>query len=76
MDDTLQRVPNKDVHGFDLPTPEEGLAEAKDEAARIRWFFYILFVQSIVEIVNGEDEIWLLESGFKNKLHIWRVHNS
>jgi len=35
MDDTLQRVPNKDVHGFDLPTPEEGLAEAKRRLARI-----------------------------------------
>jgi len=23
--------------------------------------------------VNGEDEIWLLESGFKSKLHIWNV---
>jgi len=54
----------------------DGEPETKDEAARIRWFFYILFVQSIVEIVNGEDEIWLLESGFKNKLHIWRVQNS
>jgi hypothetical protein len=50
--------------------------QTKDEAARIRWFFYALFVQSIVEIINGEDEIWLLESGFKNKLHIWKVHNS
>ncbi|MGA2866270.1 MAG: hypothetical protein ABSF95_17490 [Verrucomicrobiota bacterium] len=53
----------------------DGEAETKDEAARIRWFFYILFVESIVEIVNGEDEIWLLESGLKNKLHIWKVHN-
>lgn len=53
----------------------DGETETKDEAARIRWFFYILFVQSIVEIVNGEDEIWLLESGFKTKLHIWRVQN-
>lgn len=50
--------------------------QTKDEAAKIRWFFYALFVQSIVEIINGEDEIWLLESGYKNKLHIWAVHNS
>lgn len=49
--------------------------QTKDEAARIRWFFYALFVLSIVEIINGEDEIWLLESGYKNKLHIWSVHN-
>lgn len=52
-----------------------GEKETNNEAALIRWFFYILFVQSIVEIINGEDEIWLLESGFKNKLHIWAVNN-
>ena len=40
-------------------------------AARIRYFFGILFIQQIVEAVNGEDEIWLLESGFRSKLHIW-----
>jgi hypothetical protein len=56
--------------------PGDGEAETEDEAARIRWFFYILFVQSIVEIVNGEDEIWLLESGFKNKLHIWKAQSA
>jgi hypothetical protein len=57
----------------------ESLAEspsninALDSAEQVRWLFYILFVQSIVQVVNGEDEIWLLESGLKNRLHIWRV---
>jgi len=32
--DPSQRVPNLDVHGFDLPTPEEGLAEGKRRLAR------------------------------------------
>lgn len=45
-----------------------------DEANAVRWFFYILFVQSIVQVVNGEDEIWMVESGMKSKLHIWRVN--
>jgi len=45
------------------------------ETQSIRYFFHLLFVQSIVEIVNGEDEIWLLESGYQSKLHIWRVQN-
>jgi hypothetical protein len=45
-----------------------------DEANTIRWFFYLLFVQSIVQVVNGEDEIWMVESGMKSKLHIWRVN--
>jgi len=46
---------------------------AEEEADLIRWFFFNLFVQSVVEVVNGEDEIWMLESGMKNKLYIWRV---
>lgn len=44
------------------------------EADSVRWFFYLLFVQSIVQVVNGEDEIWMVESGMKTKLHIWRVN--
>jgi hypothetical protein len=35
MDDTPQRLPNLDVHGQELPTPEEGLVEAKRCLARI-----------------------------------------
>lgn len=44
------------------------------EADAVRWFFYLLFVQSIVQVVNGEDEIWMVESGMKSKLHIWRLN--
>jgi hypothetical protein len=33
MQNPPQRVPNIDVHGFDLPTPEEGLLEAKRRLA-------------------------------------------
>ena len=47
--------------------------EVTQQADRIRFFFFLLFVQNIVEIVNGEDEIWLLESGLQSRLHIWRV---
>jgi len=46
--------------------------ELNKELKQLRWFFYHLFVESIVEVVNGEDEIWLLESGVCNQLHIWR----
>ena len=28
-------------------------------------------IQHIVEAVSGEDEIWLLESGFRSRLHVW-----
>ena len=58
---------------FDKLLDESESDSAQKDATLIRWFFYILFVQSIVEIVNGEDEIWLLETGFKSRLHIWRM---
>ncbi len=43
------------------------------EAAQIRWFFERLFVNSIIQVVNGEDEIWMIESGFENRVYIWRI---
>jgi hypothetical protein len=50
-----------------------GDAKVAEDAKRIRWLFGVLFVQSIVQVVNGEDEIWMVESGMRNRLHIWRV---
>lgn len=44
-----------------------------NEAAQIRWFFEVLFVNSIIQLVNGEDEIWMVESGTRNRVYIWRV---
>lgn len=52
---------------------EENLEAAEEEATKIRWLFYELFMKSIVQLIEGEDEIWLLESGMRNKLHIWKV---
>ena len=43
------------------------------DAQVIRWFFEALFVQSIIQVVNGEAEIWMVESGLVNQLHIWKV---
>jgi hypothetical protein len=48
-------------------------AAAVDEASRIHWFFGLLFVQTILEVVNGEAEIWMVESGMRHRLHIWKV---
>jgi hypothetical protein len=45
----------------------------EEEAKTIRWFFNALFVQSIIQVVNGEAEIWMVESGLRTRLHIWRV---
>jgi hypothetical protein len=43
------------------------------ESDIIRWLFEKLFISSIQEVVNAEDEIWVLESGLRNQLHIWRA---
>ncbi len=43
------------------------------EVRRIRWFFGALFVSTITELVNAEDQIWLLETGVYNKLHVWKM---
>lgn len=45
------------------------------EAALVEFFFQRLFISAIIEVVNGEDEIWMVESGFNNQLHIWRTSN-
>jgi len=44
-----------------------------DDAKLVRWFFGALFVQSITQVVNGEDEIWMVEAGMRHRLHIWRI---
>ncbi|NUM52427.1 MAG: hypothetical protein HUU46_02170 [Candidatus Hydrogenedentes bacterium] len=44
-----------------------------NEADLVRYFFDALFAQSIIQLVNAEDEIWMVESGMKSRVHIWRV---
>jgi hypothetical protein len=61
---------------FDNISSDVDLDTPNADAAVIRWLFYTLFVQSIVQAVNGEDEIWMLESGMRNRLHIWRMDNN
>jgi len=43
------------------------------EAEPVEFLFKELFVQAIIEAVNGEDEIWMVETGWKNRLHKWKV---
>ncbi|MCC6731034.1 MAG: hypothetical protein IT208_17045 [Chthonomonadales bacterium] len=47
--------------------------ESAAEAGQVAFFFEKLFVRAILEVVNGEDEIWMVESGFENRLHVWSV---
>ncbi len=58
---------------FEDPDPDPNDMSGREEAKMIRWFFNALFVQSIIQVVNGEAEIWMVESGLRNRLHIWRV---
>jgi hypothetical protein len=59
MDDTARQVPNKDVLGFELPTPEEGLAEAKRRLARI--FRRNELVWLMGERYDPSTPAWLLD---------------
>ena len=50
--------------------------ETDPEAELVRYFFNELFVQTIVQLINAEDQIWMVESGMRNRVHIWRVDGS
>lgn len=43
-----------------------------DEARFIRYLFTKLFVSTITDMVSGEDEIWLVEGGLQNQVHVWK----
>ena len=53
---------------------QAGLSEGdKEDYRSINWLFRVLFVENILQVVNGEDEIWMVESGVRNRLHRWVV---
>jgi len=43
-----------------------------DEAKRVRFLFQELFVIAITQLISGEDEIWAVESGMENRVHVWK----
>lgn len=43
------------------------------ELAQVRYLFHALFVRSIIQLVNGEEQIWMLESGPQSRVHIWQA---
>lgn len=45
----------------------------RDELERIRYLFHALFVRSIIQLVNGEEQIWMLESGPQSRVHMWQA---
>ena len=47
-------------------------ADIASELRLIREFFFNLFVETVVRVVQGEDEIWLLEdTGTARRLYVW-----
>ncbi len=69
-------IPRKNPILFNIEQFNDSLEENHEdmywEANQIRYIFKNLFVKNVIELVNGEDEIWMLESGIKNRLYIWK----
>ena len=54
------------VTRFVFPYQDEG------ELAKVKFLFQILFIRSIIQLVNGEEQIWMVESGSAgSRLHRW-----
>jgi hypothetical protein len=47
-----------------------------DEARLTRFLFQELFVRSIIELVSGEDEIWIIETEGGQRAHVWSEADS
>lgn len=45
------------------------------EAARVQLLFEGLFMNAITEQVSGEDEIWVVESGTRSRVSVWKPTN-
>ena len=56
------------VTGFIFPCGDTETAD------KVRFLFRELFVRSIIQLINGEDEIWMIESGMRTRAHIWKVN--
>jgi len=42
------------------------------ELGKVKFLFQNLFIRSIIQLVNGEEQIWMVESGSAgSQLHIW-----
>jgi len=60
---------------FIIPCGRPGGSEANadSEANVVRWVFEEFFVQTVLEAVDGEDEVWVMESGLRNRLHRYKA---
>jgi hypothetical protein len=54
------------------PDSTEPDSDISAEIALVHWLFFSLFVEAVVRIVAGEDEIWLVEeTGQSRSLYAW-----
>jgi hypothetical protein len=53
------------------PAPVASVRAALEEAHMVRALFFELFAEAVVHMVEGEDEIWLLENGAERRLYVW-----
>jgi hypothetical protein len=63
---------------FIIPCGRPGGNEpgAIKEAEVVRWVFEQFFVQTVLEAVDGEDEVWVMESGLRSRLHRYKAIES
>lgn len=48
--------------------------DGDEELERIRFLFHELFVNSMIELAKSEQEVWMLESGPEQRVHMWQAH--
>ncbi|HXD34089.1 MAG TPA: hypothetical protein VN643_23430 [Pyrinomonadaceae bacterium] len=47
--------------------------DTEEQMERIRFLFEQLFVRGMIDLVEGEQQIWMLENGRERVVHIWRA---
>jgi hypothetical protein len=47
--------------------------DTDDELETVRFLFQGLFVRSMIQLVEGEGQIWMLENGPDRRVHVWRA---
>jgi hypothetical protein len=47
--------------------------EGEEELDRVRFLFHELFVGSMIDLAKGEQQVWMLESGPEQRVHIWQA---
>ncbi len=49
--------------------------ETEDELEKLRFLFHELFVKSMILLAKGEQQVWMLESGPEQRVHIWQAED-